>query len=71
MAQAAATAVGSLATFLRYEHSGGAAHRTVPVRGRAPSGETVLSLAGSPEGERGSQPSVIPALEPAVPDLDW
>lgn len=71
MTHAAAPAAGALATFSHYEHSDGAAHRIVPVRGRAPNRETSLSLAGSPEGGRGTQPPRFLALEPALPDIDW
>lgn len=67
MARAAAPAAGALATFSHYEHSDGASHGAVPVRGRAPSGETSLSLAGSPEGGRGSQPPMIPGPEASSP----
>ena len=69
-AAAAAAAAGALATFSHHEHSDGAAHRTVPARGRGPRGDTSLSLAGSPEGCRAGQPPVIPGLGPAVPYLD-
>lgn len=41
-----------------------------PLRGRAPSGETSLSPAGSREGQSAPSPRFL-ALEPAVPDLDW
>ena len=41
-----------------------------PLRGRAPSGETSLSPAGSREGQLAPSLRFL-ALEPAVPDLDW